>query len=147
MLDSHLKDNGAAVMLNPQDIVATTTASKVMDVAGFSSASVAVMFGGLTGQAATKTVTPVLQESDTTVGADFTDVAADDIDGAFVTVENVDKAGTVQRVGYKGYKKYIRVNLVVVGAPTETKVAVLGMTGVKRQGKWPAADPTVSNAS
>lgn len=49
-----------------------------------------------------------LQESDSE-GSGFTDVATADLIGAFTVVDGVDDDNTVQRVGYRGVKQYLRV--------------------------------------
>lgn len=55
--------------------------------------------------------TPKIQESDD--NAAWADAAAADVVGAFVA----GAANTVQWVGYRGLKRYVRVVLTVTGAP------------------------------
>ncbi len=70
-----------------------------VDIRGFDSALAVIQSGALTDG----THTPKLQESDD--NAAFSDVAATDLEGAFTAIV----ASAVQRVGYKGGKRYIRV--------------------------------------
>ncbi len=70
-----------------------------VDIRGFDSAMAVVQSGAVTDG----THTPKLQESDD--NATFADVAVTDLEGAFTAIT----ANAVQRVGYKGGKRYIRV--------------------------------------
>lgn len=70
-----------------------------VDLRGFGSSMAAIQSGALTDG----THTPKLQESDD--DATYADVAAADLEGAFANIA----ADAVQRVGYKGAKRYVRV--------------------------------------
>jgi len=137
-----LYDNIAAVqLLKPQDLAHTTTASAILDTAQMAGAEVQVSIAALTGVDGSNYVTPVLQESDTTTGADFTAVSAGDIIGGFSKVDSTAKDECIQRAGYTGGKRYIRVNLVYTG--TAITAGVIGVTGVLA---YPQYAPVVSPA-
>lgn len=70
-----------------------------VDLRGFDSAMAVIQSGALTDG----THTPKLQESDD--NSAYTDVTASDLDGSFTNIA----ANAVQRVGYKGSRRYIRV--------------------------------------
>lgn len=130
-----LKNNlGIVDLLNPQDVVKTDTVSSILDTAGFDGAAIAVSVGTITGGiGANDYVTPVLQESATIVGTDFTEVATADIIGGFTVINAGTKDNVVQVAGYKGAKRYIRVNLdFSTGTTTPitaTPVSVIGILG------------------
>lgn len=83
-----------------------------VDLQGFESA--AAMFE--TGVITDGTHTPLLQESDD--NTTFTNVAAAELQGAFVDVTSVSGGSAVQEVGYLGSKRYIRLATTVAGATT-----------------------------
>ena len=137
-----LTNNLAAVqLLKPQDLAHTTTTSAILDTAQMAGAEIQVSIAVLTGVDGTNYVTPVLQESDTTTGADFTAVTAGDIIGGFIKVDSTAKDGCIQRAGYTGSKRYIRVNLVYTGAAITA--GVIGVTGIIA---YPQYAPAVSPA-
>lgn len=75
---------------------------------GFNSAVAVVSFGVVTDG----THTPKLQESSD--NSTFTDVAAADLNGAFVA----GTSSSIQRVGYIGALQYVRVVMTIAGATT-----------------------------
>ncbi len=77
-----------------------------VDLRGFGSSMAAVQSGALTDGAHT----PKLQESDD--DATYTDAPATDLEGSFANIS----ANAIQRVGYKGSKRYIRVFVTSNGA-------------------------------
>lgn len=79
-----------------------------MDLRGYESATVLIESGTITDG----THTPKLQESDD--NTTYTDVAAGDLIGSFSNIAN----NSIQEVGYKGTKRYIRVAVTVTGATT-----------------------------
>lgn len=95
------KDIGLVQATSPAVLVATNT-SAAIDLAGFGSATVLISTGAivLAGDFTTK-----LQESDTTTSGDFTDVAVEDVVGAFPASLAAD---TLYKVGYRGTKRYVR---------------------------------------
>ncbi len=82
------------------------------DLLGYGSAVAVVAFGAWTDG----THTPALEESDD--NSTFTAVAAADLQGSFTACADADTDNTVQRVGYLGTKRYVRVALTVTGATT-----------------------------
>ena len=82
------------------------------DLLGYGSAVALVEFGARTDG----THTPALEESND--NATFTAVAAADRQGSFTACSSADTDDVVQRVGYIGTKRYIRVALTVAGATT-----------------------------
>lgn len=70
-----------------------------VDLRGFGSSMAAIQSGALTDG----THTPKLQESDD--DSAYTDVASADLGGSFANIS----ADAIQRVGYKGAKRYVRV--------------------------------------
>lgn len=81
-----------------------------VDLQGFESAMITAMVGAIADGAHSLTV----QESDD--GIAWTDVAATDLQGAFIALA----ANSVQEVGYIGGKRYIRVHNVSGGAAGAT---------------------------
>jgi len=116
------------VLLEAQDLVHANTTTALLDCQNFGSAEILVAIGALTGVDGSNTLTPKLQECDTTVGTSFTDVAAADIDGAFTVVNATSKDSTVQRIAYIGGKRYIRVVLTYAG--TAISAGVVGVYGI-----------------
>lgn len=142
-----LINNIATVMLlEPVDAVHTDTASKILDVADCFGVEIDAMVGALTGVDAENYVTPVLQESDTTTGTDFTTVDADDIIGAFSKVDSGDEDGVIQRVGYKGTKRYLRVNFDYTGTGiTAGIIGAIGVLGYPKDAPFTAPDPITAS--
>ena len=92
---------GVIQALAPAVVAATSTATAI-DLQGFNSALVVVNTGAIAGSG---DFTTKLQESDTTTGGDFEDVADADLIGAFPASLEAD---SVVKVGYRGTKRYIR---------------------------------------
>lgn len=95
---------GAVLALSPA-VQAATIKGLAVDLRGFRSAELIVNTGAIVGAG---DFTAKLQESDTTTDGDFTDVAADDVLGAFPATLTADGAF---RLGYIGSKPYVRVVL------------------------------------
>lgn len=92
--------------LAPQ-VAAASANGGAIDLQGFDAVEVSVNIGAAVAAGA---MTFALEESDSGTGG-WTAVAADDINGAFVaSVEN-----TVQSVGYRGNKRYIRLAATLTG--------------------------------
>lgn len=133
-------------LMDPADLAHSDTVSNILDMAGFDGAVVSVNVGALTGVDASNYLTPVLQESDTTTGTDFTDVAASNIHGAFSKIDSTSKDQVVQTVGYAGKKRYIRVNLDYTGTGiTASLLDVVGVLGFPD--KFPATGPAAITAA
>lgn len=137
-----LRNNIAAVLLKePVNAVATTVVSSILDTAGFEGIEIEAIIGDLTGVDAANHLTPILQESDTLAGAAFATVAATEVIGAFTRIDAIAKDSTIQRVGYIGKKRYIRVNFVYVGIGiTAGIIGCVGIMGL------PESAPTVAPA-
>ena len=98
----------AVSTIDPDDYTSSENGSGV-DLKGFNGAMAVAMPG--TGDFADtdETYTPKLQESDD--NSAWSDVAAADLEGTFAVLAS----DTVQRVGYKGNKQYVRMVLTVAG--------------------------------
>jgi hypothetical protein len=96
-----------APTINPGAKTADATGAGV-DLSGYASAMAIVQAGTRTDG----THTPKLQESSD--DATYTDVDSTDLEGSFSALTS----NSVQRVGYKGAKRYIRVFVTVAGATT-----------------------------
>ena len=77
-----------------------------VDLRGFASSMAVIQSGALTDG----THTPKLQESDD--NSVYSDVSAADLEGALANIS----ANTIQRTGYKGSKRYVRVFVTSSGA-------------------------------
>lgn len=100
----------------------------LLDRAGYQSAAIALTLGANTGTAfdASNKITAVLEESDSTVDATFTTVAAADQVASVAVIDANAKASTVQTWEYKGFKRYVRLNLAETGAIV-IPLAVMGL--------------------
>lgn len=138
-----LKNNIATVLLKePADAVHTDVASNILDTESCYGIEVDAIIGALTGVDASNYVTPVLQESDTTVGTGFTAVDASDIIGGFSKVDSTTKDSVIQRAGYIGHKRYVRVNFDYTGtAITAGIVGAVGVIGIAKDAPVVAPAP------
>lgn len=117
----------------------TTFATDMMDTQGARGAEVSVISGAQVGNDGSNYVTPVLQESDTVHAADFANVAAADIVGG--VAPGAVGANTVQKIGYIGMKRYIRINFVFTG--TGVSSAYLAAIGaLEFASLMPGTDPS-----
>lgn len=98
---------GIVQSIAPAVQTATATGTAV-DLLGFNSAMVVISTGAIV---ASGNFTPKLQESDD--NSTFTDVAAADLHGSFATAL---AASTAYKVGYRGFKRYIRPVLTLNSA-------------------------------
>ncbi len=87
--------------LYPVVVTADKAKDVGVDIIAFESAVFLVNVGAI---AAAGLVMPVAQECDTLAGS-YTDVAAADLDGAFVNCV----ANTPQKIGYKGTKRFLAI--------------------------------------
>lgn len=83
-----------------------------VDLAGFHAAMVLVYFGAYTNG----THTPSLEHSDD--NSSFSAVAAAELEGSLTAVGSSGGANTLQRVGYRGAKRYLRAVMTVSGGAT-----------------------------
>ena len=117
----------------------TTFATDYMDTQGARGAEVTVISGAQVGNDGSNYLTPVLQESDTVNNADFANVAAADIVGG--AVPGALAPNGIQKIGYIGSKRYIRVNLTFTGTGVSSiYLAVLG--AVEFASLMPGTDPS-----
>jgi hypothetical protein len=124
MRDLH-NNISAAISVAPAVRTATVNGSGV-DLQGYEAAEAIVHFGAYTDG----THTPKLQESDD--NSTWSDVAAGDQLGSFSAVSSGGGANTIQAVGYKGAKRYIRVVLTLAGTTTGAGSEALVVRGRKR---------------
>lgn len=113
----------------PQVLAATDT-SAAIDLRGFDSAAVLINTGAIVSAG---DFTAKLQESDTTTGGDFTDVAAANLVGSFPASL---AASTAYKVGYIGGKRYVRT---VVTKNSGTSIAASIQIAKGRPSQKPAA--------
>lgn len=133
-------------LLDAQNTNDTDTVSSILDTANFDGAVISVNVGALTGVDGSNYLTPVLQHSATTTGTDFTDVDAADISGAFTKMDATSEDQVTQTVGYKGSKRYLRVNLDFTGTGiTAAYESVVGILGHPK--RFPATGPAAITAA
>ncbi|HEX2524824.1 MAG TPA: hypothetical protein VHL31_00775 [Geminicoccus sp.] len=109
---------GVVPVVAPAVLSATTTSDPV-DLIDFGSAALVINTGAIAGAG---DFTAKLQHSDTTTGGDFTDVAADDLIGSLPASL---AASSAVKVGYKGYKRYLRTVLTKNSGTSIAASAVL----------------------
>jgi len=109
---------GIVAAVVPQVLSATDT-SAAIDLAGFDSAALVINTGAIV---LAGDFTAKLQESDTTTGGDFTDVAAADLIG---TLPAALVASTVYKQSYIGNKRYIRTVITKNGGTSIAAGAVI----------------------
>lgn len=108
-----IKNNIEAVHSLAPAVRATGTANGAgVDLRGFSAAVAVVHFGAYTNG----THTPTLEHSDDDLS--YATVQAADLDGSFTAVIDGTGANTVQRVGYRGAKRYVRAVITVASGAT-----------------------------
>jgi hypothetical protein len=86
----------------------------VVDTQGMKSVMALVAFGAWTDGSHT----PKLQEGDASDGSDAADVAAGDLEGAFTATTSSAGQNAIQKVGYKGSKRYVRLVMTCSGTTT-----------------------------
>ncbi|HWJ72922.1 MAG TPA: hypothetical protein VNX29_07135 [Kaistia sp.] len=94
---------GAVLALSPA-VQAATIKGNAIDLQGFDSVMFVINTGAI---ASSGNFTVTVQESDTTTDGDFTDVAAGDLLGS--TLVNPLTADGSFKIGYRGFKRYVRV--------------------------------------
>lgn len=124
-----LKDNiGTVMLLEPADLAHTDTSSGILDTAECFGVEVDAIIGALTGVDGSNHLLPILQESSTTADADFTAVDAAYIIGGFSKIDATTKDSIIQRAGYIGSKRYIRVKFDYTG--TGISAGIVGAVGI-----------------
>lgn len=97
-----------AVGIAPAAARTTTTTGTGVDLSGYDAAEVILQPAAITDGVHT----PTIEESDSS-GSGYTTVAAGDMVGTLAALA----ANTIQRVAYKGIKRYLRVVITVTGGP------------------------------
>ncbi|MGV8831251.1 MAG: hypothetical protein ACOH2N_04675 [Devosia sp.] len=97
-----IEPNIGAVQVVAPAIIAATNTSAAIDLKGFESAALVINTGTIAGAG---DYTAKLQESATTTSGDFTDVLAAHMTGTFPASLLAD---SVVKVGYIGFKRYVR---------------------------------------
>ena len=109
--------------IDPASITASTNGSGV-DLRDFDGAMVVFQAGTADTGSGNETYTPSLEESDD--NSVYTAVAASDLEGALGNMT----ANSVQRVGYKGAKRYVRAVLTLGGATPSMDASALVVRGL-----------------
>lgn len=104
MKDTQLSVNRAIA----QSLHTATPTPIEIDTRGYDAAWISFISGAITDG----TFTPSVTECDTS-GGTFTAVAAADLHGTLAAMS----ASSVQSVGYKGTKRFIKANITVTGSP------------------------------
>lgn len=117
---------GVVQTLAPVDYAATTKGTTV-DTKGFNSAAIIVNTGAIT--SAGKYVVS-MQESDTTTDADFIAVAAGDLIGSLPAEL---AATSAYKVGYRGFKRYIRAVITKTSGTSIVAGAVAVLAGAAQK--------------
>jgi len=119
-----MKNNLDAVgSIDPASITASTNGSGV-DLRDFDGVMVVFQAGTADTGNADETYTPSVEESDD--NSVYSAVAASDLEGALVNMT----ANSVQRVGYKGAKRYIRAVLILGGTTPSIDASALVVRGL-----------------
>ena len=119
-----IKNNLDAVgSIDPASITASTNGSGV-DLRDFDGVMVVFQAGTADTGNADETYTPSVEESDD--NSVYSAVAASDLEGALVNMT----ANSVQRVGYKGAKRYIRAVLILGGTTPSIDASALVVRGL-----------------
>lgn len=108
----NLNDSVSAALTQNPTVKNATVNGTGVDLKGYETALAVVQFGTWTDG----THTPSLEESDD--NSAFTAVAAADLEGSFTAVSAGGGSNTIQQVGYKGRKRYVRVKMTIAGATT-----------------------------
>ena len=127
-------------LMAPVDITTNDTYSSIVDLQDFEQCDIIVNLGVCTGATGNTYVTPVLQESDSLLEAGFSAVDSDDCLGGFSKVDDVAEDNTIQRVGYVGSKRYLRVLMDVTSTMTNVPVSVTAILSAARHN--PPTAPT-----
>lgn len=97
-----LANNIGAVQVVAPAVLSATDTSAAIDLLGFESAAIVINTGAIVSSG---DFTAKLQESDTTTGGDFADVAAAHLVG---TLPATLEAASIYKQGYIGTKRYLR---------------------------------------
>jgi len=111
----------------------TTTNGTVIDTKGYESVEILYVIGqsGDTLGSSVK-ITPSLQDSDAS-DSGFTDTT--EIIGELTVIDSADKDEVIQRIGYKGRKRYLKPILTFTGTHTNgTPCSIVAVLGHARRG-------------
>lgn len=130
-----LKNNITTVLLKePADDAGTDAYSNILDVSDYNGVEIDAIIGALTGTLGSSNyLTPILQESNTTAAADFTSVSAADVLGGFTVIDSASEDSVIQRVGYIGTKRYLRVKFDYTGTITAGITGAVGILGLPKE--------------
>lgn len=109
--------------IDPENYTATTNGSGV-DLRDFDGAMVMLQAGTISSGIGNETYIPSVEESDD--NSNFSVVAASDLEGALADMT----ANSVQRIGYKGAKRYIRAVLTIGGGSPSINASALIVRGL-----------------
>ncbi|MGE3771262.1 MAG: hypothetical protein AB7G06_09980 [Bdellovibrionales bacterium] len=122
MLKDIKSQTNALLSLSPAARTSSADGSTV-DLRDYGSAAFVVLFGTHTDG----THTPSAEESDD--GSNWDAIAAGDLAGSFAAVSSSAGNGTVQRVGYLGSKRYVRVVMTCAGTTTGALSSAIVVAG------------------
>lgn len=124
--------------IGPQAIITgnATTTGPIIDTQGFESLEFIIPAGTITDG----TFTPTLTEGNDPALADGAPVAASDTFGV-PTAMGAAASNTVQKLGYKGSKRYVRLALVQAGATTGGFITAHAVQGHGRNAALGAPTP------
>jgi len=128
-------------LMAPVDITTNDTYSSIVDLQDFEQCDIIVNLGVCTGATGNTYVTPILQDSDSLTEADFAAVGATYYLGGLTKVDDVAEDNTVQRVGYVGSKRYLRVLMDVTSTMSNVPVSITAILAGARHN--PPTAPTV----
>ena len=109
--------------IDPASVTATTNGSGV-DLRDYDGAMVVFQAGTADTGSGNETYSPSVEESDD--NASFSAVAASDLEGSLSNMT----ANSVQRVGYKGAKRYLRAVLTLGGITPSIDASALVVRGL-----------------
>ena len=135
---------GICIMREAADWTADAT-TNLVDTTGYEGCEIIVTVGALTNVDGSNYLEISLEECDTTTGTSFTTVAAGDLLGAFTKIDSASEDSVVQRVGYIGNKRYLRINLNETGTISAGIIGVYAILGQPRHA--PASDVTAVSAT
>jgi len=122
-----LYHNIAVVDLQVPKDITSDASSTMVDLQGYNSALFVISVGCIQGTShAFK-----LQESDTRVNADFSDVATADLLGTRITTVTKGGMDSSYKIGYIGNKRYVRVD-IDESSITQAPLSILALLGAAR---------------
>ncbi len=135
MTTRNLSQNiGPAVSFYPQVVTADAAKDIGIGTVGYD----AVAFIGISGAIAAAGLVKLVPQECDTVGGSYTDVAAADLEGAFVNFA----ANEVQKVGYRGTKPFVALRADYTSG---TSVAVAGLIERSRASLSPVGGITINS--